>query len=232
MQRLIVLALILGLIPVFALTDDDVVDLLVDLYTASYMGITEAEIFTAHDTTEEELNTYLDSLPAERQDRIWERMEEGHYAFLDSRFEAFYGESPALFEAVMLGGGTYELEGNLGEKVLFINVFATWCPPCRDEIPHFVEFIEEYDGRFGVVGVSVDDYIEVDQLGEFAENLLINYPLVLYTDTEDEAQEYYAVESIPTTWIVDTEGIVRKVIVGSRSKEEFRELIDSYLVGH
>ncbi len=230
MRRLIVLTIILDLIPVFALTDDIVVDLLVDLYTASYTGITEAEIFTAYGTTEDELNSYLDSLPPKRQDAIWERMEEGYYAFLDSRFEDFYGEPPALFEARKLGGGTYELE--LTGKVLFINVFATWCSPCHDEIPHFVELIEEYGGQFELVGVSMDSYTDVEMLEEFAGNLGINYPVVLYTQIGDEALDYYSVQSIPTTWVVNPEGLVQRVIIGSRPKEEFRELIDSYLVGH
>jgi thiol-disulfide isomerase/thioredoxin len=231
MQRLIVFVLIFGLAPAFALTDDIVVELLVDLYTASYTGMTEGEVFAAYGTTESELNAYLDSLPPKRQDQIWERLEEGYYAFLDSRFEDFYGKPPALFTATGLDGGVYELEGNLGGGVLFVNLFATWCPPCEDEIPHFVALIEEYGGRFGVVGVSLDDFLQVGDLGAFAENLSVNYPLVLYTQTEEEAQAYYAVESIPTTWVVDPEGLVRKVIVGSRSEEEFREIIDSYLVG-
>jgi thiol-disulfide isomerase/thioredoxin len=232
MQRIIVLAIILGLVPAFALTDDDVVNLLVDLYTSSYTGRTEAEIFAAYGTTEGEMNAYYDSLPAKRQDDISTRMEAGYYAFLDSRFEDFYGRGPALFTATSLGGEPYELAGDLGGKVLFVNVFATWCPPCRDEIPHFVDLIEEYGGAFGVVGVSVDDFTEVGELTEFAENIGINYPLVLYTQTGEEAQAYYAADSIPTTWIVDPEGLVQKVIVGGRSREEFKELIDSYLGGH
>ncbi|MCX7021469.1 MAG: TlpA disulfide reductase family protein [bacterium] len=231
MRRLIVLVLILGLAPAFALTDDDAVKLLVDLYTVSYTGRTEAEIFAAYGTTEAEMNAYYDSLPAKRQDEITARIEAGYYAFLDSRFEVFYGKAPALFTAPSLGGEPYELAGDLGDKVLFINVFATWCPPCEEEIPNFVDLIEEYGGAFGVVGVSVDDYLEVGGLTEFAEEHGINYPLVLYTQTNEKAQVYYAADSIPTTWIVDPEGLVRKVIVGGRSREEFKEIIDTYLGG-
>jgi len=231
MQRLIVLTLILGLAPAFALTDDIVADLLVDLYTSSYTGLTEDEIFAAYGTTEAEMNAYYDSLPVERQDDILARMEEGYYAFMDSRFEDLYGKAPALFTAPSLGGEPYALAGDLGGKVLFVNVFATWCPPCEEEIPHFVDLIEEYDGSFGVVGVSMDDYLKVDDLDWFAKEHGINYPLVLYTQTDEDAQAYYAAEGIPTTWIVDPEGLVRKVIVGSRSREEFKEIIDSYLTG-
>ena len=231
MHKLIVLVLILGLSPAFALTDDDVVNLLVDLYTSSYTGLTEAEIFSSYGTTEEEMNAYYDSLPSERQDDIMTRMEEGYYAFLDSRFAEYYGRGPALFTAPMLGGGSYELAWELGDKVLFINVFATWCPPCEDEIPNFVALIEEYEGAFDVVGVSVDDFTGVGGLAEFAEEHGINYPLVLYTQTGEAAQTYYYADSIPTTWIVDPDGLVQKVIIGSRSKEEFREIIDNYLVG-
>ncbi len=231
MQRLIVLVLIFGLVPAFALTDDDVVNLLVDLYTSSYTGLSEAEIFASYGTTEAEMNAYYDSLPAERQDEIIAGMQAGYYAFLDSRFEDLYGRAPALFTAPSLGGEPYELAGDLGDKVLFVNVFATWCPPCEEEIPNFVALIKEYDGAFGVVGVSVDDYTEVDDLGGFAEEHGINYPLVLYTQTDEDAQVYYYADSIPATWVVDPDGLVQRVIVGSRSKEEFMEIIDSYLAG-
>ncbi|HUT98011.1 MAG TPA: TlpA disulfide reductase family protein [bacterium] len=231
MQRIIVLALILSLTPAFALTDDDMVSLLVDLYTSSYTGRTEGEIFASYGTTEAEMSAYYDSLPAERQDEIVARMQAGYYAFMDSRFEDFYGKGPALFTAPSLGGEPYMLAEDLGDKVLFINVFATWCPPCEDEIPNFVALIEEYGGAFGVVGVSVDDYLKVDDLDWFAKEHGINYPLVLYTQTDEEAQGYYSADSIPTTWIVDPEGLVQKVIVGSRPKEEFKEIIDSYLAG-
>jgi thiol-disulfide isomerase/thioredoxin len=231
MQRLIVLALILGLVPAFALTDDVVVSLLVDLNTASYTGLSEEEIFAGYGTTGAELDAYLGSLPQERQDQIWERVREGYFAFLDSRFESLYGKGPALFTAPSLADGPYELAGDLGDKVLFVNVFATWCPPCREEIPLFADLVKEYGGSFGVVGVSVDDFTEVGGLTEFAQNLGISYPLVLYTQTDEDAQVYYAVEAIPTTWVVDPEGLVQKVIVGSRSEEEFREIIDSYLAG-
>jgi len=231
MQRLIVLVLIFGLAPAFALTDDIVADLLVDLYTSSYTGLTEDEIFAAYGTTDEELNAYYDSLPAERQEDIVARMQEGYYAFLDSRFESLCGRAPALFTAPSLGGEPYALSGDLGGKVLFINVFATWCPPCEDEIPRFADLIGEYGGDFGVVGVSMDNYLKVDDLGGFAKDHGINYPLVLYTQTDEDAQSYYAAESIPTTWVVDPDGLVQRVIVGSRSKEEFKEIIDTYLAG-
>ena len=232
MKRLIVLALAIGLAPALALTDEEAAEILVDLYTSSYTGRTEEEVFASYGTTEEELNAYYDSLPVKRQDDILTRMEEGYYAFLDSRFEGFYGKPPALFTAPSLGGGSYELEKDLGGKVLFINVFATWCPPCRGEIPHFVELIREYGGAFAVAGLSVDDFVEVGELAGFAEEHGINYPVVLFTYTSEEAQGYYSVESIPTTWVVDPDGLVRKVIVGSRSEEGFREIIEAYLGGY
>jgi thiol-disulfide isomerase/thioredoxin len=231
MRQLIILVLIFGLAPAFALTDDDVVSLLVDLYTSSYTGMTEPEIFDSYGTTEAEMNAYYDSLPAERQDDIMTRMEAGYYAFLDSRYEDFYGRGPQLFTAPSLGGGPYMLADDLGDKVLFVNLFATWCPPCEEEIPLFVELIKEYGGDFGVVGISLDDYTEVSELADFAEEHGINYPLVLYTQTDEEAQGYYFADSIPTTWVVDPDGLVQRVIVGSRSKDEFKEIIDSFLVG-
>lgn len=230
MRRLLVAAFVLLTAAAgFALTDDLVAEIITEFYTASYTGLSEQEIFNAYGTDEAELNEYLDNLSEERLEAIFTEVDRRYGEFQDQRFADIYGEPPAAFTAPMLGGGDFGLAELLDEgKVVFVNIFATWCPPCRAEIPAFLELLDEIED-FAVVGVSVDDFAEVDELAAFAGEQGIDYPLVLYSQTGEEAMAYYSAEAVPTTWVVAPDGEVVKIIVGSREKEEFRELIEDLL---
>jgi len=118
---------------------------------------------------------------------------------------------------------------NLSEyrgKVVFVNFWATWCPPCRAEIPHFVELVEEYKDDFIVLGISVDRPNDIPKVPGFVESYNINYP-VLYADQQISA--YGNISSIPTTFVVDKEGLIKGKIIGARSKAEFERIITAEL---
>ena len=90
-------------------------------------------------------------------------------------------------------------------KVVFINFWATWCPPCRAEIPVLIDLANRYKDRLQVVGVSVDDGDPAD-VKKFAKQAGINYPIVM----ADRAivAEYGGVAALPTLFVVNPDGNV------------------------
>ncbi len=126
-----------------------------------------------------------------------------------------------------------DLEGNsiklsdLKGKVVFVNFWATWCPPCRREIPHFIELHEEFsDQGFEILGIAVDSR-EFDSVAPFVKKAGMNYPVML--DKKGVSQLYGGVSAIPTTFVVNRNGRIVSKIEGSRSKAEFKKLITENL---
>lgn len=111
-------------------------------------------------------------------------------------------------------------------KVVILDFWATWCPPCRAEIPGFVELQKEYGSKgLVVVGVSLDDNPEV--VASFAKAKGINYPIVM--GTQEVAQAYGGIEAIPTTFVIDTNGNVVAQHQGYTDKAEFEAEITGLL---
>jgi len=116
-------------------------------------------------------------------------------------------------------------------KVVLVNFWATWCGPCRVEIPDFVELMKEKDtSKFAIVGITVQSG-SAEQIQQFASNMGMNYP-VLHGENNvimGLAQEYGNVRSIPTTFLIDKDGTIQKSYVGPRSAEVFWEDISAHL---
>lgn len=125
-----------------------------------------------------------------------------------------------------LEGNTVKLSDYRG-KVVFVNFWATWCPPCRAEIPAFVELVEKYKDDFIVLGVTLDQPKDIPKVPPFAESYNINYPILLADSKIVGA--YGGIRNIPTTFVVDKEGYAVTRIVGSRPKEEFESIIKNAL---
>jgi cytochrome c biogenesis protein CcmG/thiol:disulfide interchange protein DsbE len=112
-------------------------------------------------------------------------------------------------------------------KVVFLNFWATWCPPCRAEIPYFIELVEQYgDDGFEVIGVDVDPR-DFSKVPNFVAQQGINYP-VLY-DTKGVSQIYGGIQSIPTTFVINRNGKVVDQIIGSRPKHVFESIVKKWL---
>jgi peroxiredoxin len=117
---------------------------------------------------------------------------------------------------------------DLKGKVILLNFWATWCGPCRMEIPWFVEFQAKYDGQgFRAIGVSVDDPPEA--LPPFAKQFKINYPLLVGLDREDLQNAYGPMIGIPVTVLIGRDGKVCKKHLGPVSKEQFESEIKALL---
>lgn len=117
---------------------------------------------------------------------------------------------------------------DLKGKVVLLNFWATWCGPCRLEIPSFVELQEKYaDQGFRIIGISVDDPPEA--LPPFAKRFKINYPLVVGVDREDVQKAYGPIFGVPMTFIIGRDGRICMKHVGPASKEQFESEIKSLL---
>ena len=117
--------------------------------------------------------------------------------------------------------------GDFKGKVVILDFWATWCPPCRAEIPGFVELQQQY-GRQGlaVVGVSLDGG-GAGRVKEFVQKSGVNYTVVLAG--MKVAQAFGGVEAIPTTFIIDRDGRIAGRHVGFTSREEFEKEIKPLL---
>jgi peroxiredoxin len=104
-------------------------------------------------------------------------------------------------------------------KVVLLNFWATWCGPCKIEIPWFMDFEQTYkDKNFAVLGISLDED-GWDAVKPYIEQKKINYRVMI--GTEQIAQLYGEVDSLPTTFMIDREGRVAAVHVGLVSKSDY-----------
>lgn len=131
------------------------------------------------------------------------------------------------FSQTTLAGDTFTLSEQRG-SVVVVNFWATWCGPCREEIPAFVELQEEYsDQGLQFVGVSLDrEGFEV--VRPFAKKMNINYPLIV--DKKGVlAKEFGDFPALPTTFIIGKQGRIRERVEGMVTKERMLSLVESLL---
>lgn len=127
-----------------------------------------------------------------------------------------------------LDGDTASLADYEG-RVVVLNLWGTWCPPCRREIPHLVELQRQIEPRGGtVVGLAVDSG-EPDEIRAFAEEFGMNYPIWM-TRTK-KAVDHYEVMGFPTTLIIDGEGIIRERYLGPQTEETLLADLEPFLEG-
>ncbi len=124
------------------------------------------------------------------------------------------------FTLTDLSGKSISLADYKG-KVLFLNFWATWCPPCRAEIPDFIEVYGQNKSKgFEIVGISLDTSGK-DAVAAFVEKYKINYPIVLESRkaTEKIIADYEPGEYVPTTIVIDKQGRIRDKYVGQMDKQ-------------
>jgi thiol-disulfide isomerase/thioredoxin len=93
-------------------------------------------------------------------------------------------------------------------KVVLLNFWATWCPPCRDEIPEMIELSKRFRDKLEIVGISMDDS-PPEEVRQFAQEMKIDYPVVMGSSTL--SREYGGIPALPTSFLVNTDGrIVEK----------------------
>lgn len=112
-------------------------------------------------------------------------------------------------------------------KVILINFWATWCPPCKAEIPGLIELQEQYADDLVVLGVSIDDSAE--KLVPFVEEYGMNYPALVGLGHDDMLDAYGPLWGIPVSVIIDREGVVAVRHALMATKEQFEHEITPLL---
>jgi len=111
------------------------------------------------------------------------------------------------FKLTGLDGKSVTLADSHG-KIILLNFWATWCGPCRAEIPDLVELQNKYKDRLQILGLVIDDD-DQDAIKEFTEKFRINYPVALATN--EIRMQYGGIAALPTSFVLDAEGrIVQK----------------------
>jgi len=123
-----------------------------------------------------------------------------------------------------------DLDGNeislsdFNGKVLILNFWATWCPPCREEIPDFVEVYDEYESEdVQFIGVSNED---ISTLRSFVEDYNISYPILI---DDENIMGKWGISAIPTTFVFDKNGQIISKSVGMMTREQLVNIIEDEL---
>ncbi len=130
------------------------------------------------------------------------------------------------FELKDANGHAVKLSDYRG-KVVLLDFWATWCGPCKIEIPWFQEFERQNkDKGFAVIGVAMDEE-GWDVVKPFAQHFGINYRLVIGSDSI--AESYGGIDALPTTFLIDREGRIASVHIGLSGKRDFEDGIKELL---
>lgn len=102
---------------------------------------------------------------------------------------------------------------DLRGKVVLIDIWATWCGPCKKEMPGYQRLADRYGVRgFAVIGLKATMMADTEDPLSFARKIGVHYPLVVAPD--DLLQKFVNLEGLPTTLLYDREGVLRKKIIG------------------
>ena len=113
---------------------------------------------------------------------------------------------------------------DLRGKVVLIDFWATWCQPCKKEMPGYQKLVDRYGTRgFAVVGFKFDTMMDTEDPVLFAKKIGVRYPLAVAAD--DLKQKFGGIEGLPTTMLYDRQGILRKKVIGFEYTDAFEAAI-------
>jgi thiol-disulfide isomerase/thioredoxin len=134
--------------------------------------------------------------------------------------------APLHFTLKDMNGADVKLASFKG-KVILLNFWATWCGPCKAEIPALVELQHQYADDLVVLGFSVDD--TVDKMKPYAKQYNINYPLLVGNGREDVQEAFGPLFGIPVSVIIGRDGKIAKKHSGIATKSQFEREIKALL---
>ncbi|MGB7284565.1 MAG: redoxin family protein [Candidatus Acidiferrum sp.] len=129
------------------------------------------------------------------------------------------------FKFTSLDGKPLALEAARG-KVVFLNFWATWCGPCRAEVPDLIDLQAHYKDRLQVIGLDVDDD-DPAEVQKYVADTGINYPVAIASD--EVRKEYGGIAALPTSFVLDTEGRIVQKHVGLFDPELYETEIRALL---
>ena len=134
--------------------------------------------------------------------------------------------APLDFVVKDMNGAEVKLSSYKG-KIILLNFWATWCEPCKYEIPDLISLQEQYADDVVVLGFSVDDTPE--QLKAYAAEYKVNYPLLVGSGHENIQDAYGPMWGIPVTIIIAPDGTIARKQSGIRTREQFEREIKALL---
>ncbi|MBT2661231.1 redoxin domain-containing protein [Bacillus sp. ISL-45] len=123
------------------------------------------------------------------------------------------------FKLKNLAGEEVSLKDYRGKKVM-LNFWATWCPPCKEEMPAMERFYKEKSKDVEILAVNLDPQNNVQS---FVKDNDLTFPILL--DHDGSTQQTYSIISIPTTFIIDEQGLILKKHIGSMTYDQMQELM-------
>ncbi len=130
------------------------------------------------------------------------------------------------FQLPSLDGTKVRLSDFRGKAIL-LNFWATWCPPCKVEMPWFADLQKQY-GQDGLIilGVAMDDS-KPDSIAQFASEMRVNYPILLGTDKVSD--DYGDIDSLPTTFYIGRDGTIVDKMTGLFDRKDIEEAVKKTL---
>ncbi len=137
------------------------------------------------------------------------------------------GKTAPDFELKSLDGKTVRLTDYRGKAVL-LNFWATWCQPCKIEMPWFAELQKQYGPEgLQIVGIAVDEDASPSDLAKFAGDLGVNYPILVGKESVED--QYGGVQFLPATLYIDREGKIVDKVFGLKGRGEIEATIKKAL---
>lgn len=134
------------------------------------------------------------------------------------KWEAWEGVRAPDLSVTTLDGQTIRLSELRGKRVV-LDFWATWCPPCVKEIPHYIELVKDPEAKdVIVIGISSEN---ASKLNTFVNEHGVNYAIASASD-EMLPEPYRSIRSIPTTFFIDRNGVIQTVFEGYRDYEDLR----------
>jgi cytochrome c biogenesis protein CcmG, thiol:disulfide interchange protein DsbE len=131
----------------------------------------------------------------------------------DQLFPVTLGSDAPDFHAKVLGSNQVRSMADYKGKVVLLNVWATWCPPCKAELPSLEQLYREYGPKgLKLVAVSIDDYVSEDSIRSFAKNYGLTFDIL--HDSTHAIERIYQTTGYPETFVIGPEGTIRKKWIG------------------
>src|SRR5215467_8555333 len=117
---------------------------------------------------------------------------------------------------------------DLRGRVVLIDFWATWCQPCKKEMPRYQKLADEYGSRgLVVIGFKFDNMPDMEDPAQFAKKIGVHYPLAVATD--DVKQKFGGIEGLPTTMLYDRNSVLRMKVVGFEHTDNIESVLKPLL---
>jgi thiol-disulfide isomerase/thioredoxin len=135
------------------------------------------------------------------------------------------GQQTAVdFKVDLIDGGAFSLSNTLGDKPVVLNFWASWCPPCRQEMPGLDQVALNTPG-VQFIGIAIND--DPSNAISYAQQIDVHYPIGI--DGNYVIEDAYGIHVLPQTWLIDQNGTVVRTIQGAVSADQLAEYIEDDL---